>query len=118
MEIRNAIITDVMLGREDHGIFTFYIGVNLGSCECYIGGYALDVFDKTANTRVFRTESMEVISKILDVVGVDKWENLPGKYIRVKAEGWGDSIGEIGNIMEEKWLNFREFFSQKTVLTR
>jgi hypothetical protein len=113
MEIRNAIITDVMLGREDHGIFTFYIGVNLGNCECYIGGYALDEFDKIANTRVFRPESMEIISKILDVVGVDKWENLPGKYIRVKAGGWGDSIDEIGNIMEEKWLNFREFFSHK-----
>lgn len=27
-------------------------------------------------------ESMEAISEILDVVGVDKWEDLPGKYIR------------------------------------
>ena len=110
MEIRNAQITSTMLGREDHGIMTFMIFVKFNGCGCGIGGYALDVYDGDTQTRVFHVKSMEAISKILDVVGVDKWEDLPGKYIRIKYNGWGSTIDEIGNLMEEKWFNLREFF--------
>ena len=56
---------------------------------------------------------MEVISRILDVVGVDNWEDLPGKYIRIKDDGLGSTIDEIGNLMEEKWFNIRDFFQSK-----
>ena len=110
MEIRNAKITSTMLGREDHGIMTFMIFVEFDGCRCGIGGYALDYYDRDTQTRVFNIKDMEAISKILDVVGVDKWEDLPGKYIRIKDNGWGSTIDEIGNLMEEKWFNLREFF--------
>jgi hypothetical protein len=42
-----------------------------------------------------------------------KWEDLKGKYIRIKDNGWGSTIDEIGNLMENKWFNLREFFSNK-----
>ncbi len=112
MEIRNAKITSTMLGREDHGIMTFMIFVEFGGCGCGVGGYALDGYDKVMDKRVFRAESMEAISKMLDVVGVDEWEKLPGTYIRIKDNGWGSTIDEIGNLMEDKWFNLREFFTQ------
>lgn len=51
---------------------------------------------------------MEAISKVLEVVGVDKWEDLPGKYIRFEDNG--SIITKIGNIIEEKWFDIREFF--------
>lgn len=54
---------------------------------------------------------MEVISKILDVVGVNSWEDLPGKYIRFENDCW--LVTKIGNIMEDKWIDFKEFFSVK-----
>ena len=111
MEIKNAQITGTMLGREDHGILTFFIFVKFGGCECGIGGYALDSYDKSINSRVFSPKSMEAISKILETVGVDEWEQLNGKYIRIKDEGWGSTIKEIGNLMEDKWFNLKEFFS-------
>lgn len=113
MEIKNAKITKTMLGREDHGIMTFMIHVDIsgGSC-CGIGGYALDWYDRENKSRVFCAKSMEAISKILDVVGVDTWEQLDGKYIRIKDQGWGKTIDEIGNLMEDKWFNLREFFSE------
>lgn len=110
MEIRNAKITSTMLGREDHGIMTFMIFIEFGGCACGIGGYALDYYDRDTQKRVFHIKDMEAISKILDVVGADKWEDLPGKYIRVKDNGWGSTIDEIGNLMEDKWFNLREFF--------
>lgn len=116
MEIKNARITSTMLGREDHGIMTFMIFVEFDKCcSCGVGGYALDGYDKDSKIRVFTAKSMEAISKILDVVGVDKWENLPGTYIRFKDNGWGSTIDEIGNILEDKWFNLREFFSKEAV---
>lgn len=113
MEIKNAKITETMLGREDHGIMTFMIHVDIseGGC-CGIGGYALDGYDRETKSRVFCAKSMEAISKILDIVGVDTWEQLNGRYIRVKDQGWGKTIDEIGNLMENKWFNLREFFSE------
>ena len=30
--------------------------------------------------------------RIMDTVGVEKWEQLSGKYVRVKTEGWGSKI--------------------------
>lgn len=112
-EIKNAKITKTMLGREDHGIMTFMIFIECDRFGCGVGGYALDEYDKATDTRVFRAKSMESISKILEVVGVDKWEQLPGKYIRIKDNGWGSTVDEIGNLMEDKWFNLREFFSNK-----
>ena len=112
MEIRNAKITSTMLGREDHGIMTFMVFIEAGAIGCGIGGYALDGYDRETKTRVFSAKSMEAVSKILEVVGVDRWEQLPNKYIRIKYNGLAGGIDEIGNIMEDKWFNLREFFSK------
>lgn len=112
--IKNAIIESTMLGREDHGLMTFMIFIKFDkSCSCGIGGWALDEYDKSTKTRVFQAKSMEVISKILEVVGVETWEELPGKYIRFEDDGWGSTITKIGNIIEDKWFDIREFFTVK-----
>lgn len=111
MEIRNAKITSTMFGREDHGILTFMVFVEFGGSGCGIGGYAIDQYDRGTEKRVFSANGLEAISKILEIVGVDKWEDLPNKYIRIKDNGWGSTIDEIGNLMEDKWFNIREFFA-------
>lgn len=112
MEIYNAQIINTQLGREAHGIFTFMIFVKFSGSSCGIGGYSLDMSDRQ-NKRIFSAKGLEAVSNILDVVGVDNWEDLTGKYIRVKSNGWGKTIDEIGNLMEDKWFNLREFFSKK-----
>lgn len=105
--IKNAIIESTMLGREDHGLMTFMIFVKFDKgYSCGIGGWALDQYDNNTKTRVFQAKSMEVISKILEVVGVETWEELPGKYIRFEDAGT-----KIGNIIENKWFDIREFFT-------
>lgn len=109
-EIKNAQITSTMLGREDHGIMTFMIFVSFGGSACGIGGYCLDEYDKSTKSRVFTSAGMEAISKILDTVGVDRWEDLPKQYVRIKDNGWGSPIDEIGNLMEDKWFNLRDYF--------
>ena len=112
MEIKNAKISSTMLGREDHGIMTFMIYIDTCDFDCCIGRYCLDEFNPATQTRVFRSEPMGVLSKILEVVGVDKWEDLPGKYIRFEDNGFGSNVTKIGNIIDEKWLDFREFFGK------
>ena len=109
--IRNARITRTELGREDHGIMTFMIFIVFddGYTHCGIGGYALDRYDRTTETRVFNPKSIEAISKILDVVGVDRWEDLPNKYIRFEDSSY--IVTKIGNIIEDKWFDLKEFFS-------
>lgn len=110
--IKNAIIESTMLGREDHGILTFflYIRFDKGMC-CGVGGHCLDQYDQKSDSRIYSAKSMEVISKILDVVGVKNWEDLSGQYIRIEDPGAFHRIKKIGNIMEDKWLDFEEFFS-------
>lgn len=112
--IKNAIIESTMLGREDYDILTFFINIRFdGRSHCSsVGGYCLDEYDPANETRVYSAKSMEIISKILEVVGVNTWEELPGKYIRFEDNGWGHSIVKIGNIMEDKWLDVEKFFSR------
>ena len=108
--ICNAKITSTFLGREDHGIMTFFLNVEMDGAVCGIGGYALDQYDSETKKRICSTHSMEIVALILDVVGVDSWEKLPGKYIRVEENGWGGTIDKIGHIIKDKWVNLREFF--------
>lgn len=111
-EIRNAIITNTFLGREDHGIFTFYIGLEFSGAVCHIGGYALDAPSDVEGERKYLHSGLEVISIILDVVGVNRWEDLKGKYIRVKDNGLSQPIHEIGNLMADKWFNINNYFKE------
>ena len=100
--IKNAIIESTMIGREDNGIMTVLIFI-----------LALDEYDKSTKTIAFQAKSMEVISKILEVVGAKIWEELPGKYIRFEDKGLGVTITKIGNITEDKWFDILEFFDKE-----
>lgn len=110
--IRNARITSTMLGREDHGIMTFMLYIDAGVFSCGVGGFCLDEFSTASQIRVFQAKSMRVISEILNVVGVDKWEDLPGKYIRFEDNGLGSTVTKIGNIVNNKWLDMKNFFAE------
>lgn len=111
--IKNARITSTMLGREDHGIMTFMIYIDAGDFSCGVGGYCLDEFNPATQTRVFRAKSMKAISEILNVVEVNKWEDLPGKYIRFEDGDWGSTVTKIGNIIKDKWFDMRKFFGNE-----
>lgn len=102
MEIRNAKIEEVSLGYEVHGILTCYLFLDYGSSSQSFGGYALDIWHKEAGERFGTAYGMEFVRSILDVVGVEKWEDLKGKNIRVKSES--RKIHAIGHIIKDKWF--------------
>lgn len=95
--IKNAKIKSTMLGVEDHGILTAFLHLDYGGAGQGFGGYGLGGPFCSA-----------WVERVLETVGVEKWEDLPGKHIRVKAEH--SKVHEIGNILEDKWFNPAEEF--------
>ena len=101
MEIKNAKIDFTSLGFQRGTIMSFSIGLDYaGSGQC-AGGYRLD---DAGNGTVY---GLAIIMEILKIVGVENWEDLKGQYIRVKATH--DKVSAIGNLLEDKWLDFGEF---------
>ena len=109
--IDNAIITATKLGREDRGIMTLMIYVKAGGYSCGIGGFALDEPGEN-DTRIYSSKGIEAVGRILDLVEVNNWEDLRGKYIRIAHNGSGSSVTKIGHILQDKWLDLRDVFEK------
>ena len=102
-EVRNAMIESTLLGKEDYGVFTFMLYLDYGGSGQGAGGYCL------SNIKVSSASYVGVlVEAILDVVGVAKWEDLPGKHIRVRQSH--SKVKAIGHLLEDRWLDFKEFF--------
>lgn len=108
-EIKNATISSTMLGIEDHGIMTAFIHLDYGGSGQGFGGYGFDSLKVPGDYNSGRIGSVfgcEFIRRVLDVVGVEKWEDLKGKHIRVVSD-WG-KVYRIGNIIKDKWFDPQE----------
>jgi hypothetical protein len=88
-EIKNAKITSTMLGFEDHGILTCMLHLDYGGMNQGFGGYSLKYY------------GIEFIEKVLRAVGVETWEELRGKHVRVEADNL--KVYRIGHIIENRW---------------
>lgn len=113
MEIENAKITNVSLTMADYCSLVFWITVEGAGWGCSIGGYKIASGMLGAKPEDFKAETgngLVAMMRIMDAVGVEKWEDLKGKYCRVKTDGWGGTINEIGNLINDKWFNIKEFF--------
>ncbi len=101
-EINNALISSTRLGFEGHGIFTFFLHLEWEGGGIGFGGYVLG-----------GESGIAFIKATMDVVGVDNWEQLKGKYCRVETGGWGTGAAGIGNLLKDEWLYPKEFFNIK-----
>ena len=113
--IENALITNVDLSMADHGCLTLAMTLEGGGWGVVYGGYCLgkgylgaadDFFDGSA-------AGMEYLIRIMDTVGVEKFQDLKGKYVRVATKGRGGSVKIIGNIIKDKWFDAETFFADK-----
>ena len=94
----NAKIKSTSLGYEDHGILTCFLHLEQKSSSQGFGGYRLDA-PKGAPSEL----GTFWIRRILETVGVQSWEELPGKYVRVDGEEYGNIFG-IGHITDDSWF--------------
>lgn len=113
--IENALIKNVDLSMADHGCLTLAMTLEGGGWGVVYGGYCLgkgylgaddDFFDGSA-------AGMEYLIRIMDTVGVEKFQDLKGKYVRVALKGWGSSVKIIGNIIKDQWFDAETFFADK-----
>lgn len=107
IEIRNARIRKTMLGYEDHGMLSFTLDLEYGGAGQGAGMYQLDSYDKEKKERVDTHLVGFMLRRVLKTVGVEKWEDLPGKYIRVKQTH--TKVHAIGNVLKDDWFEFDEF---------
>lgn len=113
--IENARITKASITMADHGCLTFWVYLDGGGWGCGFGGYCIGTGFLGSDT--FKAENgngLEAMMRIMDVVGVERWEDLEGKLVRCKVESSGSGpVDEIGNIIKDKWFNIDEFFKKK-----
>lgn len=112
-EIRNARIIDTSITMEDHGCLTFMIRLESGALYVSYGGYCIGQGFLGSDTFTAENGSgLVAMMRIMDVVGVERWENLKGKYVRFVVDAWGSPVKKIGNIIEDKWFDIDEFFKE------
>lgn len=107
----NAYIENVSLTMGEHGCLTYFLSLRMGSYACAYGGYCLGHGYLGANDFDASSKGLEAMMRIMNVVGVERWEDLKGHYARVIDPGMGGTVDAIGNIIEDKWFDQREFFT-------
>ncbi len=102
--IKNAIITSTMLGFEGHSVMTGFLFLDYGDSTLQsFGGYRLDAYNKATQRTEGHAFGIAFIGEVLNTVGVSKWEDLAGKYIRVECD-W-NKVYRIGHITKNVWLD-------------
>ena len=112
--IGNSLIESVDLSMENCGCLDMTLSLS-GQVSVCFGGYALGRGYLGANDDYWKGSAagLEYIMRIMDVVGVERFQDLKGKYVRVAHKGLGSSVKIIGNITKEKWFDAESFFKDK-----
>lgn len=90
-KIQNAVISGTSIEIE-RGMLTFWLYLKYELGEQGFGGYKLDNPDKNY--------AAHFIKNIMNTVGVDQWDKLVGKTIRVDSDF--SLVYRIGHIIENK----------------
>ena len=53
------------------------------------------------------------MARIMWAVGVKSWEELKGKYCRVKFDKENGRLTSVGHIVKDKWFNLVEYMKRK-----
>ena len=109
-EILNGKITYTKLGL-DHGCLTADLTIEGDGWGCGFGGYCLDKwFAKTGEHS--SKDGYGAIVELMKTLEVESWEDLKGQFVRVKTNGWGGKIIQIGHLFKDKWFSFKEYFDK------
>lgn len=111
--ISNCKITRVDLSMEDHGCLTLEMVIEGDHWGFVFGGYALGHGFLGADNFEGSAPGLESIMRIMDVVGVERFNDMKGRHIRVASKGINSSPKIIGDIIEDLWFDIESFFADK-----
>jgi hypothetical protein len=100
-----ARIEKTFLGWEDHGMFTLMLDCAFPSGHQGMGHIILSNSKKDSSGEYHQEGTLfgiNLIMQILTVVGVEKWEDLPGKRVVLLKENEYGYIRGIANIDNPK----------------
>jgi len=117
MIIRNALITSASIALEN-GILCCSLGFDTGSFHQCIT-IVLDTATKY-DRREPTAGGLAYIQAVMQTVGVDRFEHLKGKYVRLRYETgkWNEEIHSFGHILDDKWLVASELFCRYAEMQR
>lgn len=108
IETKNAIITGTSLTIADHGLLSAWIYLDYGGSGQGFGGYSLYLPKDFSHHEIASGYAGHFIFRTIVIAGVEKWEDLKGKTIRVKCEH--SKVHAIGHIVKDDWFNPSEDF--------
>jgi hypothetical protein len=113
-EINNAVIKSARIDMGDRGLLTAWLDLDYGGMGQGFGGYALYL------PKFFKHHKLESVAghflfRVMEVAGVERWDHLPGKTIRVIAEHTG--VKAIGHIVNDDWFDPEADFAALTKAT-
>lgn len=114
-KIENALIESIDLSMANHGCLTLRMDLKGCGWGVTYGAYCLGKGYLGAEDDFFEGSAagMEYLIRIMDTVGVERFQDLKGKYVRVATKGLGCIVNIIGNIIKDKWFDAKTFFTDK-----
>lgn len=111
--IENAKIKDVNLSMADYGCLVLEMQLEGNGWGVIFGGRVLGHGYVGAEEFKGSSRGVEEIMRIMDVVGVSRFNDMKDRYVRVEVGDCGSSISKIGNIIENKWFDYIEFYGDE-----
>lgn len=110
IEVRNARVTAVSLDIE-RGL-TAWLTLDYGGSGQGFGGFMLYSNSGWSRDNKYNYNfAGRFISRCIEICGVQKWEQIPGKTVRVRSD-W-TKVYAIGHILKDDWFDptadFREY---------
>lgn len=102
--IKNAIIEKADLQIE-RGVLTGWIFLIYANGGQGFGGSALYLEKGFAHHDIKAAFAGHWIFRVMQIAGVESWNNLVGKTIRTKGGGVGSTLTAIGHIIKDDWFN-------------
>lgn len=110
-KIKNAIIKSATITADDHGCLSAWVHLDYGGSGQGFGGHVL-YLPKSYSHHELKSVAGHFIWRVMEVAGVSKWGDLPGKTVRVKQEH--TKAHAIGNIVRDDWFCPEEDFKELT----
>lgn len=106
-KVKNAIIKDVKVMIEDHGLLSCYVTLDYdGSAQCF-GGYELY---NPHFKHVSKNKAGLWFFRLMEAVGVYNLDDLKGKAVRAYADN--NKIYALGHIVKDEWFNPQNEFEE------
>lgn len=108
LETKNAVITSAVITAEDHGLLSAWLHLDYGGIGQGFGGNVLYLPKPFAHHEL-KSYAGHFIWRVMEVAGVEKWDQLKGKTIRARANHCG--VASIGHIVKDDWFTPAEDFA-------